>query len=240
MSNREYHPGGRPPQAPRSGDDLGTDDDVLLQQVRAALAPMPSVDRRAIADILAAVAERKQTPFQRFRTRVTYTLDQFRYATSPLARATAIATLFVVVGYTSRSYLVRDAATPSTTATPMVANGEARVVDSTPTPTVSLQAVEGVADPTGRLVSVQFVLDAREVSGAASVSVVGDFNNWDVRATPMTLDRGAWSVSLPTTQGRHVYAFVVDGERWIADPRAPKATDSDFGRPGSVIIVQTP
>jgi hypothetical protein len=37
-----------------------------------------------------------------------------------------------------------------------------------------------------------------------------------------------------------VYAFVVNGERWLADPRAPQAADADFGRPGSVIIVQAP
>ena len=87
---------------------------------------------------------------------------------------------------------------------------------------------------------MQFVLDAREVPDANRITVVGDFNDWNVNATPLTLDRGAWSVSLPATQGRHVYAFVIDGERWMADPRAPKAPDADFGRPGSVIIVPTP
>lgn len=240
MSNREFRSGDRPSHPPRSGDDLGLDDDVLLQQVRASLSPMPSVDRRAIADILAAVAERKQTPFQRLRTRAAYALDQFRYATSPLTRATAVATLFVVVGYVSRSILVQDAVDAPGVGAPVVASGAGTAVDSTPTPSIAVQSVDAPADPSVRLVSVQFVLDAREVAGASTVSVVGDFNNWDVRATPMTLDRGAWSVSLPTTQGRHVYAFVIDGERWIADPRAPKATDSDFGRPGSVIIVQTP
>ena len=89
-------------------------------------------------------------------------------------------------------------------------------------------------------IPAQFVLDAREAADATSLSVVGDFNDWDVSATPMTLEGGVWSVTLPVTPGRHVYAFVVNGTRWVADPRAPRATDSDFGRPGSVIIVQTP
>ena len=31
--------------------------------------------------------------------------------------------------------------------------------------------------------------------------------------------------------------FVVDGKTWIADPRAPRAQDSDFGKPGSVLLV---
>jgi hypothetical protein len=33
---------------------------------------------------------------------------------------------------------------------------------------------------------------------------------------------------------------VINGKRWLADPRAPRASDSDFGRPGSVMLVQTP
>ena len=221
----------------------GADDDLLLQQVRAALSPMPTVDRQKIADILAAVAERRQTPLQRLRTRVLYALDQFRYATSPLARGAAVAALFVVVGYVSRGNVVGDTRGDLTDIPPVATRAaDSATVMAFPVaaPGVSLQPVDAPADASQRLASVQFILDAREVSDAATVSVVGDFNNWDVAATPMTLDRGAWSVSLPTTPGRHIYAFVVNGERWIADPRAPRATDTDFGRPGSVILVQTP
>lgn len=231
MNNRDHFPDDR---ASRAGD--ASDDDLLLQQVRAALTPMPAVDRQKIADILSAVAERRQTPMQRLWTHIGYTVDQFRYATSPLARGTAVAALFVVIGYVSRGALTesRDAVS-----TPVVASSASDAVPAGASP-VSLQPVDDAADPSQRLVSVQFVLDAREVADAGTVSVVGDFNNWDVTANPMTMDKGAWSISLPATPGRHVYAFVINGERWIADPRAPRATDTDFGRPGSVILVQTP
>jgi 1,4-alpha-glucan branching enzyme len=74
------------------------------------------------------------------------------------------------------------------------------------------------------------------------VHVAGDFNGWSTESAPMMRLPGTnvWTVTVPVKPGRHVYSYVVDGTRWIADPRAPRATDSDFGRPGSVVIVQVP
>jgi hypothetical protein len=77
--------------------------------------------------------------------------------------------------------------------------------------------------------------------GANSVSVVGDFNDWDGDATPLRLasdKSGVWSVELPLPPGRYKYTFLVDGVRWVADPVAPRAVDSDFGTPNSVITVR--
>ena len=85
--------------------------------------------------------------------------------------------------------------------------------------------------------TVQFILLA---PSAARVTVVGDFNDWNADATPLrpVEERpGVWSVQVPVTAGRHEYAFVVDGERWLADPLAPQAADDDFGTPNSVITV---
>jgi hypothetical protein len=69
-------------------------------------------------------------------------------------------------------------------------------------------------------VAVQFVLDADR---AKSVSLVGDFNAWDGTSTPLARDSasGVWSAVIHVTPGRHVYAFLVDGEKWTLDPRAP-------------------
>lgn len=82
---------------------------------------------------------------------------------------------------------------------------------------------------------VQFVVVA---PGAASVSLVGDFNDWDARLTPMRADREGrlWTVTVPLGAGRHRYAFLVNGARWLADPSAPRAPD-DFGTPSSVVTV---
>ena len=82
---------------------------------------------------------------------------------------------------------------------------------------------------------VQFVLVA---PSAASVSLVGDFNDWDASTTLMRPVRsgGIWSVTIPLPAGRHRYAFLIDGSEWLADPSAPRAPD-DFGTPSSVVTV---
>lgn len=83
---------------------------------------------------------------------------------------------------------------------------------------------------------VRFVFTA---PGAARVSLVGDFNDWDDSATPLhrTMADGVWTVSVPLDAGRHEYAFVVDGNEWKPDPAAPLAPRSDFGAPNSVVTV---
>ena len=73
---------------------------------------------------------------------------------------------------------------------------------------------------------------------AAHVALVGSFNEWNPVATPLERDAssGKWIVSLRLPPGRHVYAFVVDGDV-TADPAAPRAADDDFGSANSVLLV---
>ena len=77
---------------------------------------------------------------------------------------------------------------------------------------------------------------------ASSVALVGDFNNWDPKSTPLRAAStgGVWSVEVPIQPGRHLYAFVVDGTVWRPDPAAPKATGEDFGEPNSALTVADP
>lgn len=83
-------------------------------------------------------------------------------------------------------------------------------------------------------VPVQFVLHA---PGARSVAVVGDFNDWDPQALPMTQEGGGvWSVVVPLPPGTIRYSFLVDGGEWRADPDAA-AAPVDFGRPTSIALV---
>ena len=76
---------------------------------------------------------------------------------------------------------------------------------------------------------------------AAEVALVGDFNGWDAHATPMIRrrDDGAWSAKVPLPPGRHVYAFVVDGRRWLVDPLAPQVPDEGYG-PANAVVVDGP
>jgi hypothetical protein len=83
----------------------------------------------------------------------------------------------------------------------------------------------------GEFATALFVLHA---GAARSVTIVGDFNDWDPDATPLTdTGDGAWSVVLRVRPGMVRYSFLVDGTEWRADPRGVPAR-SDFGRPTSV------
>lgn len=83
---------------------------------------------------------------------------------------------------------------------------------------------------------VEFLLVAPR---AASVMLVGDFNDWTASATPLhtAAAGGLWAVTVPLAPGRYRYAFVVDGKRWQPDPSAPPAPDDEFGSPASVVTV---
>lgn len=73
---------------------------------------------------------------------------------------------------------------------------------------------------------------------AHRVALVGDFNGWSPSATPLTGEGtdGVWTASVPLPAGRHEYAFIVDGERWVSDPYASTVHD-DFGTSSSVLRV---
>lgn len=99
-------------------------------------------------------------------------------------------------------------------------------VASTPTPAAT-------TSDTVHMVRFVFV-DSR----ASTVELVGDFNAWTKGVTRLerTAAPGVWSASVALPAGRHEYAFIINGSRWIADPLAPTTSD-DFGIESAVIHV---
>jgi hypothetical protein len=89
-------------------------------------------------------------------------------------------------------------------------------------------------DADNRADAFQFVLVAPQ---AASVSLVGDFNDWDAARSPMQTAQGVWATVVKLAPGRYRYAFLVNGVEWRADPGAPSARDDEFGTPSSVVTV---
>jgi hypothetical protein len=73
-------------------------------------------------------------------------------------------------------------------------------------------------------VFVQFRLEAM----ASRVQLAGSFTNWEPRYELRQSVPGVWSITVPLTEGVHDYAFVVDGQQWVADPYAPQIGDG-FG-----------
>jgi len=64
---------------------------------------------------------------------------------------------------------------------------------------------------------------------AREVTVVGDFNEWDPKASPMRKGPdGVWHLNVPLEPGRHEYRFVVDGT-WQDDPYAQQKTPNKEG-----------
>jgi 1,4-alpha-glucan branching enzyme len=73
---------------------------------------------------------------------------------------------------------------------------------------------------------------------AHTVALVGDFNDWSRDAIILQpADKpGVWTASVPLKPGRHEYAFVVDGKRWVPDPYANTHTD-EFNVESSIVHV---
>jgi cytochrome c5 len=199
--------------------------DPLLDRAVDALRVLPAVDRDAIArTVVAAARLRAEDAEPNENDLVTDSAERpLRSRTLAIASAAAVviaAAIGIVVARQSRP-TPRLAATgmPSAAAAPVIAAARSSdVYDAAPIPT-------------------QFVYDGT----ARQVALVGDFNGWDERATPLVREPGSalWSVTVPLQRGRHVYAFIVDST-WTTDRRAPVSRDPDFGVEGSVIIVGRP
>lgn len=88
--------------------------------------------------------------------------------------------------------------------------------------------------PVSGTVTVTFELQA---SDAGHVELAGTFNDW--RTGEIVLQRaepgGPWTVSLNLLAGRHEYLFLVDGKRWITDPKALACRPDGFGNCNAVL-----
>lgn len=82
--------------------------------------------------------------------------------------------------------------------------------------------------------TTSFVCNALQ---AQSVSLVGDFNQWNPASHPMkqTPDH-AWLLMVELKHGHHRYAFLVDGQLTL-DPRAQGITRNDKGERVSLVPV---
>jgi len=76
---------------------------------------------------------------------------------------------------------------------------------------------------------------------AESVSVAGDFNDWNKLATPLERNgSGLWSTQIVIPHsGRFEYKFIVNGNRWIEDPSNGMKAPDQFGGLNSVVVITT-
>ncbi|MHB8837930.1 MAG: isoamylase early set domain-containing protein [Gemmatimonadaceae bacterium] len=183
----------------------------------------------------AASLRRRQAPSPRVVSRILGTVEGrprrwWRALTWPSAPFSLAATATLAAAGLLLGFLSSEATDAAANRRTMVAAPGAQVLPVVP---AALHAGEALPVP------VQFTL--RGVR-ASQVALVGDFNGWSQATTLLEpgTEPGTWSVTVPLSSGRHVYAFVVDGRTWMTDPRAQTARDLDFGRANSVLIVQAP
>ena len=169
------------------------------------------VDAAARQRLLEAI---RREPLPRRRSRAAaWLLEPRRFVLPPIAAA-ALAAGLVGIGIVSGFLINRDGRSAAVRSTRDVV-ADARLPDS--------------------IRVVKFVLTAPQ---ARSVSVVGDFNDWDAAATPAVRDQnGSWIIYVPLRPGRYEYTFMLDGRHLVPDPAAPIAPDDGYGQKNSVVVV---
>jgi 1,4-alpha-glucan branching enzyme len=73
---------------------------------------------------------------------------------------------------------------------------------------------------------------------ADRVNVVGDFNDWDTTATPMTLDRttAVWKATIELRADRsYRFRYLIDGREWLNDWFADDHVENQYGSYDSVV-----
>lgn len=72
-----------------------------------------------------------------------------------------------------------------------------------------------------------------------SVCIIGDFNQWTRDSHCLqSAGAGRWSIRLNLPPGPFHYAFMVDGKRWVLDPKALFVENDGFGRQNSVAMIE--
>ncbi|MFA5478667.1 MAG: glycogen-binding domain-containing protein [Candidatus Muiribacteriota bacterium] len=75
--------------------------------------------------------------------------------------------------------------------------------------------------------------------GAKSVSVVGDFNGWNINTFKLEdiNGDGIWEGEFYIEDGHYMYMFVVNGSKWYSDSEAKEMKDDGYGGKNSFITV---
>jgi hypothetical protein len=217
------------PNAERAGqDEPGREDSEFARQLGALLrtteSPSAGFDDRVMAAVREAHAASSAASVLRFR-QPPAAWRRPRTIALPLIAWGALA-----AGFAAVVSLGTLAAARATGATGMP-DSTVRTASASGSTSGSTAAILPSHDT---VYVVRFVLaDAN----ARTVTLVGDFNAWAKRATPLRPTKpGVWSAQVALPAGRHEYAFLVDGKRWVADPGAERLAD-DFDTPSSVVTV---
>ncbi|ADZ89766.1 isoamylase early set domain-containing protein [Marinomonas mediterranea] len=85
---------------------------------------------------------------------------------------------------------------------------------------------------------VKFALPAEKLNGAKKVALVGDFNGWDDKATPMRKQKtGVFASTLNLdVDADYQFRYLVDGEIWMNDESADGYAQSPVSHDANCVI----
>ena len=89
------------------------------------------------------------------------------------------------------------------------------------------------------LCRVMFKLPKEVTKGSENVCVVGDFNDWDISANPMTKTKnGDWTARLDLETGKeYQFRYLIDESRWENDWDADRYVKSCYGDCDNSVVI---
>ncbi len=92
---------------------------------------------------------------------------------------------------------------------------------------------------TGDKCKVTFDLPKEITKSASKVTVVGEFNNWDPKATPLRqLKDKAYKITLDLPTGKeYQFRYLIDEKNWVNDWHADKYVSSAVGNCDNSVVV---
>lgn len=86
---------------------------------------------------------------------------------------------------------------------------------------------------------VTFRLQKEVVQAAKTVNIVGDFNNWDIYATPMKkLKNGVFTATLDLgVDTEYQFRYLIDETKWENDGHADKYVPTPYGNAENSVVV---
>lgn len=90
-----------------------------------------------------------------------------------------------------------------------------------------------------KLCKVTFTLPRIAVTNAKSACIVGDFNNWNIYASPMKRLRGGdYTITLELKPGNeYQFRYLIDESRWENDWNADKYVKGPYGDTDNSVVV---
>jgi 1,4-alpha-glucan branching enzyme len=87
---------------------------------------------------------------------------------------------------------------------------------------------------------VTFRLPKEAAQGARSVTIAGDFNNWDATNTQLKrLKNGEFKLIMELPRNKEYrFKYLIDSKHWENDWHADKYVPNSYGSDDSVVVVQ--